>query len=86
MYEEITFRTPATFFGMDTIKQVGLEAKKLGAGKVLIVSGPTVQEAGILDTALGFLEAEDLTVEINIQDRDTPEPATDVVEDTAAIA
>ena len=86
MFETIQFRTPATFFGMDTINQVGLEAKKLGAGKVLIVSGPSVKKAGILDNALGFLKAEDLTVKVNIQDRDTPEPATEVVEETAEMA
>jgi alcohol dehydrogenase len=86
MFETIQFRTPETFFGMDTISQVGLQAKKLGAGKVLIVTGPTVQKAGILDKALSFLNTEDLTVEVNVQERDTPEPATDVVEDTAEIA
>lgn len=86
MFEEITFRTPATFFGMDAVRQVGIEAKKLGAGKVLIVTGPTVQKAGILDKVMTFLTKEDLSVEINIQDRDTPEPATDVVEETAEVA
>lgn len=86
MFETIQFRTPATFFGMDTLKQVGVEAKKLGAGKVLIVTGPTVKKAGIFDQALKYLEAENLIVDINIQDRDTPEPATDVVEETADVA
>ena len=80
MYEEITFRTPATYFGMDALSHVGKEASKLGAGKVLVVTGPTVKKAGILDKALSFLKAEDLTVEVNIQDRDTPEPATDATE------
>ena len=55
MFETIPFRTPATFFGMDTINGIGVEAKKLGAGKVLIVTGPAVQKAGILDKALSFL-------------------------------
>lgn len=86
MFETIPFRTPSTFFGMDTINQVGSEAKKLGAGKVLIVTGPSVQKAGILDKVMSFLEKEDLKIDVNIQDRDTPEPATDVVEDTAKIA
>jgi alcohol dehydrogenase class IV len=86
MFETIPFRTPSTFFGMDAINGIGVEAKKLGAGKVLIVTGPSVQKSGILDKALSFLEKENLTVEVNIQKRDTPEPATDVVEDTAAIA
>lgn len=49
MFETIQFKTPATFFGMDILKQVGIEAKKLGAGKVLIVTGPTVEKAGIFD-------------------------------------
>ncbi|MDB4444025.1 iron-containing alcohol dehydrogenase [bacterium] len=86
MFETIQFRTPASFFGMDMITKIGPEAKKLGAGKVLIVTGPSVKKAGILDKAMSFLEAEDLSVEVNVQDRDTPEPATDVVEETAEIA
>ena len=86
MFETIQFKAPATIFGMDTLNQVGLEAKKLGAGKVLVVSGPTVKKAGILDKALEFCKAENLTVEVNIQDRDTPEPATNIVEKTAEIA
>ena len=86
MFETIQFRTPATFFGMDTLSHVGIEAKKLGAGKVLIVTGPTVQKVGIFDKAMSYLKAEDLSVEVNVQDRDTPEPATEVVEETAEIA
>lgn len=86
MFETIPFRTPSTYFGMDTINQVGVEAKKLGAGKVLIVTGPAVQKAGILDKVKSFLEIENLAVEVNIQNRDTPEPATDVVESTAEVA
>jgi alcohol dehydrogenase len=71
---------------MDTINQIGQQAKKLGAGRVLLVTGPNVKEAGILDKTLGFLKAESLDVEVNIQGRDTPEPATSVVEDTAEVA
>jgi len=86
MFETIQFRTPATFFGMDILKQVGIEARKLGAGKVLVVTGPTVKNSDIFDKCLACLEAENLKVEINIQDRDTPEPATDIVEETAEVA
>jgi len=71
---------------MDTIRQVGTEAKRLGAGRVLLVTGPTVQKAGVLDKALSFLKAESIQAEVNVQDRDTPEPATEIVEDTARIA
>jgi len=86
MYQVIPFVTPSIMFGMDTINQIGQQAKKLGAGRVLLVTGPNVKEAGILDKTLGFLKAESLDVEVNIQGRDTPEPATSVVEDTAEVA
>jgi alcohol dehydrogenase len=86
MFETIQFRTPATFFGMDVLNQVGKEAVKLGAGKVLVVTGPTIKKAGILDKTLFFLKEEGLKVEVNVQDRDTPEPATEVVEETAGVA
>jgi len=86
MFQVIQFATPSIIFGMDTIGQIGQQAKKLGAGRVLLVTGPHVKEAGILDRVLGFLKAESLDVEINIQGRDTPEPATSVVEDTAEVA
>ena len=86
MFQVIPFATPSIIFGMDTINQIGQQAKKLGAGRVLLVTGPNVKEAGILDKTLSFLKAESLEVEVNIQGRDTPEPATSVVEDTAEVA
>lgn len=86
MFQNIVFQTPTIIFGIDAIKQIGEQAKKLGAGRALLISGPRVQKAGLLDKAASFLKAEGITVEVNIQDRDTPEPATEVVEGTAAIA
>lgn len=86
MFQNIVFQTPTIIFGIDAIKQIGQQAKKLGAGRALLISGPRVQKAGVLDKALAHLEAEGITAEVNIQDRDTPEPATEVVEATAAIA
>jgi alcohol dehydrogenase len=86
MFQVIPFATPSIIFGMDTIRQLGQQARKLGAGRVLLVTGPNVKEAGILEKAFGFLKAESLEVEVNIQGRDTPEPATSVVEDTAEVA
>jgi len=86
MFQTIPFATPSIIFGIDTINQIGQQAKKLGAGRVLLVTGPNVKDAGILDKAFGFLKAESLDVEVNIQGRDTPEPATSVVEDTAQVA
>ena len=86
MFQNILFQTPTIIFGIDAIKQVGEQAKKLGAGRVLLISGPRVQKAGVLEKVKSYLEAEKIKVEVNIQDRDTPEPATEVVEATAAIA
>ncbi|MBP1715975.1 MAG: iron-containing alcohol dehydrogenase [Deltaproteobacteria bacterium] len=86
MFQVIPFATPSIIFGMDTINQIGTQAKKLGAGRILLVTGPNVKAAGILDKVMGYLKAESLDVEVNIQGRDTPEPATSVVEDTAEVA
>jgi len=86
MFQQISFRTPSAIFGMNTVRQVGPEAKKFGAGRVLIVTGPAVQAAGILEQVASALKSESIEVEVNVQDRDTPEPATEIVEDTAAIA
>jgi alcohol dehydrogenase class IV len=86
MYQLIQFKTPSILFGMDTISQIGQEAKKLGAGRVLLVTGPRVKAAGILEKALSFLKGESISVEVAVEDRDTPEPATTVVEEVAEIA
>ena len=86
MFQNIVFNTPTILFGIDAVKQIGEQARKLGAGRALLISGPRVQKAGLLDKAVSFLKAEGIEVEVNIQDRDTPEPATEVVEETAAIA
>ncbi|MGB9700192.1 MAG: iron-containing alcohol dehydrogenase [Thermodesulfobacteriota bacterium] len=86
MFQMIQFATPSIIFGMDTIQQLGQQAKKLGAGRVLLVTGPNVKEAGVLEKALSSLKAESIDVEVNIQGRDTPEPATSVVEETAEVA
>lgn len=86
MFQLIQFATPSIIFGMDTINQIGQQAKKLGAGRALLVTGPNVKEAGILDKTLPYFKAESVTVEVKVQGRDTPEPATSVVEETAEVA
>lgn len=86
MFQNILFQTPTIIFGNNAINQIGQEAKKLGAKRVLLISGPQVKKAGALDKVLGLLQAEGITVEVNLQDRDTPEPATDLVEKTAEVA
>ena len=86
MYQLIQFKTPSILFGMDTISEIGREAKKLGAGRVLLVTGPRVKAAGVLEKAVSFLRSESISVEVAVEDRDTPEPATTVVEEVAEIA
>jgi hypothetical protein len=86
MFQNILFQTPTILFGVDSIQQIGEQARKLGTGKALLISGPQVQKAGILDKVKSSLDAAKIEVEVNIQDRDTPEPAVEVVEATAKIA
>ena len=86
MFQNIRFTTPLVLFGMDSIQQLGQQTRKLGGGRTLLVTGPHVKEAGVLDKALSSLEAESIDVEVNVQGRDTPEPATSVAEDTAELA
>jgi alcohol dehydrogenase len=86
MYQLIQFKTPSIIFGMDTLSQIGQEAKKLGAGRVLLVTGPRIKEAGLVEKAVSFLKGQSISVEITVEDRDTPEPATTVVEEVAEFA
>jgi alcohol dehydrogenase class IV len=46
MFQQIEFRTPSIIFGMDTITQIGQQARKLGAGRVLVVTGPGCRRQG----------------------------------------
>jgi alcohol dehydrogenase class IV len=86
MFKSIVFQTPTIYFGIDRVGQLGQEAKKLGAGRVFLITGPQVKKAGVLEMALSHLRAESIEVEVHIQERDTPEPATDRVEEAAGIA
>ena len=83
MYQVFPFTTPLIQFGMDTISTLGQEAATLGAGKVLIVTGPSVAKSGALGRAQASLEAASIEYVVDIVERDTPEPATSIVEETA---
>lgn len=39
-----------------------------------------------MEKVMSFLKAESLTGEVNVQERDTPEPATSIAEDSAEVA
>ena len=67
-------RTPDwILFGFDTVRQVGVEAKRLGAGKVMLLTDPGVVKAGLLDPVYESLKGEGL--EYDIFDAVEPEPS-----------
>lgn len=67
-------RTPDwILFGFDTVRQVGVEAKRLGAGKVMLLTDPGVVKAGLLDPVYESLKEEGL--EYDIFDAVEPEPS-----------
>jgi alcohol dehydrogenase len=86
MYQTFEFKTPSVLFGTDTVLRIGAEARRLRGHRVLVVTGPRVKAAGILDKALAGLRAEALDAEVIVEERDTPEPATSVVEEVADVA
>jgi len=50
MFGSFKVRTPDwILFGFDTVRQVGVEAKRLGAGKVMLLTDPGVVKAGLLE-------------------------------------
>jgi len=86
MFKDITFKTPDIVFGNGKATEAGIEAKKLGAKKVLFITGPHIKKAGIADDVIKSLEAESIEVEVDIQGRETPEPTTELAEDTGRLA
>ena len=86
MYQSIEFRTPSVVFGMDAVVRIGKEAKRLDGHRVLIVTGPRVKGAGLIEKAVSSLKAEMIDVDVIVEERDTPEPATTVVEEVADFA
>lgn len=65
-------------FGVNTVKQVGIEAKQLNAGQnCLIVTDPGIAKTGIVDQVLKPLKNEGFNVEI--YDKVEPEPTLESV-------
>jgi alcohol dehydrogenase class IV len=61
MYKAFRWRTPEwVHFGFDTARQAGPEAKRLGAGRVLVLSGPNVAKSGLMEPVFESLKAEGL--------------------------
>lgn len=61
MFKTLRWRTPEWIhFGLDTVTQVGPEAKRLGAGRVLVFSGPNVAGSGAMEPVFASLRAANL--------------------------
>ena len=86
MFQTINFLTPSIIFGMDSANQIGQETKKLGAKRVLFVTGPNVQKTGQVEKLVSLIKAQSIEVEINVQGRRTPEPTTAIAEEVAKVA
>lgn len=86
MFKQFLFNTPEIIFGNDTIYEVGKEAKKLNAKKVLFMSGTNVQKNGYVEKVIDLLKAEGIEVIVSIEERRTSEPTTDLPEKAAELA
>ena len=85
MWQNIPFRTPKVVFGMNSIQQVGSEAKALNARKAFLITGPNVKSSGALDPIEAGLKEANIAYEIHVLMRTTTEPTTDMAEQTAQL-
>ncbi len=76
MFRTFRFRTPDWIhFGFDTVRLVGSEAKRLGAGRVMVLTDQGVAKAGGLQRVLSPLDEAGLQYEVF--DRVEPEPSVE---------
>jgi len=83
MYQNFTFATPLTIFGMNVVDVTGQEARNLGAKRVLLVTGPNVQKTGTVDRLLDSLKKQGIEAVVQVPSRSTPEPTTEIAEEVA---
>ena len=75
--------TPITF-GPGAVEEAGWEMKRLGAGRVMILSDPGVVRAGIADKVREVMESEG--IECELFDRVHVEPSLESLEEAAEFA
>lgn len=85
MWQNIAFVTPDITFGMDAVNCVAEKVKRLNGKRLLIVTGPSVKSAGILDRVLEPIKNEKIDYDVNVLQRSTTEPTTDLAETVAKI-
>jgi len=86
MFHTFNFNTPNIIFGLDTIYQTGKEAKKLGATKILFLTGNNVKKNGYVEKVEQLLKEEGIEFITQYESRRTPEPTTDLAENVAKFA
>lgn len=85
MLNTFRFRTPDwILFGNGTAAQVGAEAKRLGAGRVMVLTDQGVAKAGLLGGVTASLEMEGLKYEVF--DHVEPEPPIDNLMEAVSMA
>jgi alcohol dehydrogenase class IV len=76
------FRTPSVLItGTGSVQQVGVQAKKLGARKVLVITDKIINETGLVKKVTGPLQAE--SIQVDIVDEVIPEPPFENLEQIA---
>ncbi|WP_047865906.1 hydroxyacid-oxoacid transhydrogenase [Rubrobacter aplysinae] len=84
-YEQIfTMEATPIKYGPGASEEVGWELKRLGVGRVMMVTDPGVVEAGIAGRARELIEAEGIQVEV--WDRSRVEPTADSLQAAADFA
>lgn len=73
MLKSFGFRTPEwILFGVDAVSRLGIEAKRLGAGRVMIITDQGVAKAGLVDRITDPLKKEG--IDFAVFDQVEPEP------------
>jgi len=85
MWQTISFRAPKVIFGMNSVQQLGNEAKALSTKKALLVTGPNVKSSGALEVIEKSLKVAEVGFEVHVLERTTSEPTTDMAEETAKL-
>lgn len=74
----INVRIPDTTIGLGAIRNIGQEAQKLGASKILIITDKVIIQARIIDSIKALLE--DAKLQFDIYDGCKPEPPISIIE------
>ena len=83
MWKDIRFVTPDIVFGMNSVRSVGEKVKSLEGKRALVVTGPSVKKSGALDQVLDSIKKEGVDFDVDVQQRSTSEPTTELAEEVA---